>query len=384
MENKEIINRLNQEILDCIPAFDYAKEHAEEIVETAYKNTVRKVYTTNGDDLGIASPDIINHRVIGGSKKGKVIKSVPEGKSYCEIGYDADDKPLYYKHINTFGREDTEFIFEYDGNFYALTLEDCFDGKRSVGYKAFSKPIKYRFDELGRIAFYAIEISVPKGGDYQPKVSMFGDLSNFAHIIANYYEYPDSDVDSITCHHYYYVTHMSRDGKVDENAKIQFSENYYEISPDQKTITEYRKQKDGELVFSRKIESGRKKTSKSSVFEDNYKKFEEWLDSQLEKDIPSEGGVYFDLFGPNEDGFGIYLDITEDFTPDDDDWACNVIYNSENMFMVNPSEEIEYDKATKEAAKLIKKYLKEGKNKDTLKKYKGIGTAFPDSDILYI
>ena len=54
------------------------------------------------------------------------------------------------------------------------------------------------------------------------------------------------------------------------------------------------------------------------------------------------------------------------------------------MFMVNTNAEIEYDKATKEVAKLIKKYLKEGKNKDKLKKYKGIGTAFPDADILYI
>ena len=330
IENKEIMQWLNKEIIDCIPAADYANKLAEEIIEHAYQNTVQKVYTTFANELGLASPDLINHRVIGGAKRG---------------------------------------LFE--DTYYAMNLERIYSGKVTRTLEMFPRIIKFRYDEKGRIAYYAHQISIPVGG--------LG-----ASIIANEYKYPSSEAEHITCHRYYYVTNISQDGKVIEGSRIQLSDTFYEISSDYKTITEYKQQKDGEFVFSRKIESASKKSAKSSVLDDNYRKFEAWLDSQLEMDIPTEGGVYFDLFGPNEDGFGIYFDITEDFTPNDDDWACYVVYASENMFMVNTNDEMEYDKATKEVAKLIKKYLKEGKNKAKLKKYKGIGTAFPGADIVYI
>lgn len=371
IENKEIMQWLNKEIIDCIPAADYANKHVEEIIEHAYQNTVQKVYTTFANELGLASPDLINHRVIGGAKRGKVIKKIPEGRGYCEIGYDSDERPLYFKQINEFGSVDTNFIFLFEDTYYAMNLERIYSGKVIRALEPFPRIIKFSFDEKGRIAYYAHEISIPLG-------------SLGASIIANEYKYPSTEDELVSCHSYYYVTHISKDGKVLEESKTQLSDTFYEISSDYKTITEYRQQKDGEFVFSRKIESARKKSAKSSVLDYNYQEFEAWLDSQLEMDIPTEGGVYFDLFGPNEDGFGIYFDITEDFTPDDDDWAGYVVYASENMFMVNTNAEIEYDKATKEVAKLIKKYLKEGKNKDKLKKYKGIGTAFPDADILYI
>lgn len=371
IENKEIMQWLNKEIIDCIPAADYANKLAEEIIEHAYQNTVQKVYTTFANELGLASPDLINHRVIGGAKRGKVIKKIPEGRGYCEIGYDSDDKPLYFKQTNTFGNVDTKFIFLFEDTYYAMNLERIYSGKVTRTLEMFPRIIKFRYDEKGRIAYYAHQISIPVGG--------LG-----ASIIANEYKYPSSEAEHITCHRYYYVTNISQDGKVIEGSRIQLSDTFYEISSDYKTITEYKQQKDGEFVFSRKIESASKKSAKSSVLDDNYRKFEAWLDSQLEMDIPTEGGVYFDLFGPNEDGFGIYFDITEDFTPNDDDWACYVVYASENMFMVNTNDEMKYDKATKEVAKLIKKYLKEGKNKAKLKKYKGIGTAFPSADIVYI
>ena len=80
----------------------------------------------------------------------------------------------------------------------------------------------------------------------------------------------------------------------------------------------------------------------------------------------------------------LYFTVTEDFTPDDDEWGCYAVYTSDKMLMINTNGEMEWEDVIKNTARLLKKYLREGKNRSIIKKYKGIGTAFPDSDIEYI
>lgn len=376
IENKELFDWLNNELLSCIPAVKYAQENIKEIISRAYQDCVRKVYTTLGYDLGIACPSLINHRVIGGHKKGRVVKEIPQNANYCEIGYNQDDAPLYFKMINTFGTQDTYFFFDYGGSVWAMEMEMI---AKSGVYRSVSphKIKKYQYDDNKRVKFYA-EM-------YAPHKS-FGEAGLRGNILVNVYEYPEDEEKPIICHLYDYAASLSEnpDAGTNDNTMKQFSDYLYEITPDLKTITEYIKNKEEEFIFSRQIVSGSKKSSKPKASPDSFVRFSEWLDQELEKEIPDSGGIYFDLFEPTEDGFGIYFCVTKEFNADDDEWACYVNYSSDQMFMVQTSGLLEWENALSAAVKLIKKYLREGKYKSVLRKYAGIGTSFADSDIEYI
>ena len=363
-DKRELFNWLDSEIFSTDAAMDYARGHLNEIIDSAYQNCVRKVWTTQGYDLGIANPDLILHRVIGGRKKGRIVKKIPQNANYSEIGYDKDGAPLYFKNINIYGSEDTYFFFRYDGFTWAMELESVNRGETRRRISTYNIK-KFRFDEKGRIHSYA-------------------DISRSGSAIVTVYEYPEVPEQPSLCHFYYYVTFMeaTHDLKSDRTKVAQFSEYRYEISPDQKTITEYRKKPDGTFAFSRKIESSGKKSGKTKAAADSYEKFTAWLDAELEKEIPDQGGIYFDLFQPAEDGFGIYFSVTEYFDPDDDDWAYCVKYCSDNMHMVQTSGLMEWEDALQTAAKLIRKYLREGKYRSVLRGYSGIGTAFSDGEIV--
>ena len=369
-EQEELFDKLDQEILSCIPAMKYAQENISRIIDLAYKNTVRKVYTTQGYELGIVCPSLVNHRVIGGNKKGRVIKTIPEKENYCEIGYDSSDKPLYFKNINEFGTEFTDFIFEYGGYTWAMDMELYGQGELSREVKP-HRIKKYSYDKQNRIQFYA-QIDAPHNDS---AIS-----SSFGFGIFNYYEYYDDTEKPIICHFYHYAAYVRT--PTNERDVRQFSEYLYEISSDMKNIKAYIK-KDGEYIFSREIKSGGNKSNKPKPAADSYDRFSEWLDSELDKRIPEKGGVYFDLFEPSEDGFGIYFCITKYFDKDDD-WACNVEYSSETMFTVCTNGAMEWKNALDTAAKMIKKYLRNGNNCMLLNKYAGIGVGFPDSDIVYL
>lgn len=365
-DNNKIMDQLDEEIRSCYPAVEYAQDNIEEIIDSAYQNSVRRGYTTRADELGIACPSLINHRVIGGQKRGRVLKSIPEKDAYCEIGYDCNDKPLYFKSVNEFRTEFTYFFFEYGGAVWAMELEMIAKGELYRSVPA-HKLKKYYYDEKGRIKLYA-------------------EMDTLGFAIVNMYEYPEEADKPVICHFYYYVTHLDKepDPTKERWERTQFHEHLYEITPDLKVITEYNKNAEGEYIFSRQIVSGGKKSSKPKAAADSYQKFAEWLDNELEKEIPQTRGVYLDLFQPTEDGFGIYFCAAETFDPDDDDWACEPAYWSDNMHMVKTNGLLECEDALAATVKLIRKYLREGKYKSTLRKYDGIGTSFPDGDIAYV
>ena len=365
-DKNKIMDQLDEEIRSCFPAITYAQEHVEEIIAAAYQDCVRKVFTTRGSDLGIACPSLVNHRVIGGHKKGRILKSIPEKDAYCEIGYDSDQKPLYFKSVNEYRSEDTYFFFVFDNAIWAMEMESIY--KNEVHRRVMPHRMKKSvYDEKGRILFYA-------------------EIESYGFALANLYEYPADATEPIICHFYYYVTHLEKepDPAKERWDNTQFYEHLYVISPDLKVITEYNIHADGACVFSRQITSGVKKAGKLKAAADSYQKFAEWLDAELENEIPVSGGVYFDLFSPAEDGFGIYFNITETFDPDDDDWACEPAYCSDKMHMISTNGALEWEDALSTSVRLIRKYMREGKYKSNLRQYDGIGTAFSDGDIAYV
>ncbi|MBQ3162029.1 MAG: hypothetical protein IJC04_07880 [Oscillospiraceae bacterium] len=352
----------DNEIKSREKAIKYAEEHAYELI-AARENCGKVVYSTYGYSLGVACPDLINHRVIGGHKRGRVIKSIEGVDDYSIIGYDSKGKLVHYTNVNSFGTEEAYFVFELENYIWAVTLFTD-KSKDYFGKFAYLNVIKFRFDERGRILLYA---SIGKGS-----------------LDMNRYEYPDNENEPIICRKYHYVPGLYQSSK-DIPAGYEHSPmsiDLYEISPDMKVIRDYYKSGE-EFVFRREICSKGKKSAKPKIAEDSYERLAEWLDKELEKDIPTDGGVYFDIFSETEDGFGLSLCITEDFTPDDDDWGCYVKYSSD-MHMVSTNGEMEWEDVLKNVVRLLKKYLRSGEKRALLKKYKGVGTAYSDSDIEYI
>ena len=243
-EEKE--NELKEIIIHSHAAMKYLYNNIAEIYDNAMNNSVKKVITTLGYELGIACPDIINHRVIRGNKKGRIIKAPPKNKDYSEAGYDEKNDPLYFRCISAeFGGDHFNFylFFGFDGFSWAARMETI-PGTLDI--------IRYKSDEKGRI----LEYTHTDGAHYDDGGKIKNKL--FCHAGANRYEYPDDPEAPIICRSYcenlwYYpsksiVLPVIVPGH--PNGGV-YNERCYEISPDHKNISCYVKdRKSGEFRLS--------------------------------------------------------------------------------------------------------------------------------------
>lgn len=381
---EELFERFDNDILSVEAVSEYIRENAAEIIKAAEEKRAKRVMTSLSYELGLACPSLVNHRVIGGHKKGRIIKKIPKEDSYTLIDYDSEGRPLCYNVINKFGTESKYFFFEFDGYTWAVSIYD--DGKNFGQIVPHGCFYRWGYDECRRIAYYAKM-------DYVHIDRVSGSFSG--RVMANIYEYPENDGEPIICRFYDYnrpsptPEHLKKllgdrlSTKLGDDTPKLSTDFLYEIYPDNSIKAYYRK--DDGYVFSRELKPpSQKKSAKPKMNADSFERFSEWIENELEKDIPAEGGIYFDLFSSTDDGFGIYFQITDRFDPEDDDWGCDTVYSSDNMLMVYTSGEMEWQAVIASAARLIKKYLREGSKRNVLKKYKGIGTGLSDSDIEYI
>ena len=82
------------------------------------------------------------------------------------------------------------------------------------------------------------------------------------------------------------------------------------------------------------------------------------------------------------DGFGKFgaLDVCGETGADDDDWACEPIYNSDEVFTWKQDDE--WDEVLEDMIQILLKYMNEGKYADQLKEnYKAIAVGFVDGDL---
>ena len=190
MNNKSVSNdnlfaEFDKE-LDTADAIRYAEEHFQDFI-SVQDNAYKTVYTTYGNWLGIASPSLVDYRVIGGHKRGRLLKKpVKEGDRYNKIVYGEDGRPVSVTHVNEFGTQNTYFFFDF-GNFtWAIELNES-DNPNYNGKHLYGNIFKYSYDSFGHITYLA-EISPGS-------------------IRLERYEYLDDA--SIVCHMYYYVPNLS-------------------------------------------------------------------------------------------------------------------------------------------------------------------------------
>lgn len=358
MGTKNLFERFDKILESYGPAVKYAEEHFEELRDRE-QNAAKKVMTSLAYDLGIACPSRIIHKVIRGNKRGRIIKEVPKGEDrhYTIFSYDEGGNPVAVRPYNKWGAQDAKYFFQYDGYIWAVRLYDhSGEGIHSDLYRMLYEDGKIR-------SFYII------GGTH--------------HLWGEEYEYPLDESEPIRCTRYAYVPTRVETSK-DVPAGQEHSpmdERLYEISRDGRKIAEYVKEGDG-YEFCREYVSGnRKKSATPKPAPDTSRKFCEWLDGELENELPDKScGVYFSLTEGNEDGFDITMCFTESFDKEDEEWACNVTEEF-GTFTVSTNGECRWEDILVWSCKYLKKYLQKGKQRDILKSFAGTGAGFDEGDV---
>ena len=110
--------------------------------------------------------------------------------------------------------------------------------------------------------------------------------------------------------------------------------------------------------------------------------FKIWVEKYL-VDLPEDTvAINFNLY-EGEDAYSIQLIATDEFDEEDEDWACEEIFSTEDdLFVVPMTEDIEsWEDALVYIKGMIEKYLKISNCKDILENLQGIGVGFVDGDI---
>ena len=86
-----------------------------------------------------------------------------------------------------------------------------------------------------------------------------------------------------------------------------------------------------------------------------YKEFESWLDATIEKGLPVGKGLCFNIYDDGNYSWSIDVIISSSFDPDDDDWATDVVFSSEDAFSFR--QVAEWDDVLEDAIQDMLRYL---------------------------
>ena len=111
--------------------------------------------------------------------------------------------------------------------------------------------------------------------------------------------------------------------------------------------------------------------------------FFEWLDHILQdQPLPGETvAANFNLYEESEDNtYAVQLIGAGEFDPEDEDWACEEVYSSEdNLFVF--TDEKGWKHVLKAGVSLVNAYLAEGAYAQTLKALTAVAVGFVDGNL---
>ncbi len=114
-----------------------------------------------------------------------------------------------------------------------------------------------------------------------------------------------------------------------------------------------------------------------------YMEFKNWLDSQLENDMPAETKAFcFNLYEESAEDcvYSVQLVACDKFDKDDSDWACEEVWSSEeDIFCIELSDE--QDKDWKSAQELIKSWVQEYMKDCDILSAKPVAIGFVDGEL---
>ena len=129
----------------------------------------------------------------------------------------------------------------------------------------------------------------------------------------------------------------------------------------------------------------KKKKEENYYKEFDYNNFTSWLNEILKNPLPENTkGINFNLYEEeNPNTYGIQFVATKSFDLNDDDWACDDIFSSdENMYFFTNKNN--WEQILKEIELNIKDYLDKENESTVLKNYEGIGLGFVDGDLIIL
>ena len=127
-----------------------------------------------------------------------------------------------------------------------------------------------------------------------------------------------------------------------------------------------------------------KKKKENKIEEFNYVGFTTWLNKILQNSLPENTkAVNFNIYEePQPYIYGIQFVATSSFDLNNDDWACDEIFSSnENMYFFTNKNG--WENVLQEVEENVKLYLKKEES-SILKKYDGIGLGFVDGELIVV
>lgn len=113
------------------------------------------------------------------------------------------------------------------------------------------------------------------------------------------------------------------------------------------------------------------------------KQFYDWLDYNL-KEIPNNViAINFNLYEGTENTYDVEVIGTEEFSKEDDDWACEGVFLTEDSLFSIPIHNgiSDWEEGMSYIKEMIEDYVKISKYYSNLQKLQGLGIGFVDGDI---
>ena len=118
----------------------------------------------------------------------------------------------------------------------------------------------------------------------------------------------------------------------------------------------------------------------------HFKNFSDWLDSHLDKEIPSSVKAFcFNCYegGDEPPTWDMELVGSSIFDKYDSDWPCDEVFNTRDDLLRIPQTKdiLEWEDALTLMTSLVTEYLLHGKFADKLKEVQAVAIGFVDGDL---
>ncbi|MCL2071806.1 MAG: hypothetical protein FWH07_06195 [Oscillospiraceae bacterium] len=116
-----------------------------------------------------------------------------------------------------------------------------------------------------------------------------------------------------------------------------------------------------------------------------YLKFSDWVDKHLSNGLPSEiVAVNFNLSEGNDSVYYIQLVGCDRFDAEDEDWACDEVFSTEEDYFLVPKTDIiiQQEQGLQFMKSLVERYLVDGKYSGRLKNYVAVSVGFVDGNLI--
>lgn len=181
--------------VECDVFHDYAWNHLEDFLKELEEKKCRKIISTYGRDLGIASPSKMTKYIIRKHKRGRVIKNVKPGQLYKVTYFDSDGFPLAVESYDVassksvdVGRSGTRYFVRYGGSVWTAWF--------SESGSLFNEHYKIVYDGEQRLkGFYKMN------------------AGNSLQVMSEEYDYSEIESGIVTCLFTYYVGRLSGSSK---------------------------------------------------------------------------------------------------------------------------------------------------------------------------